>query len=289
MSDTDYNINWFPGHMAKAMRQIREKLNLCDVVIEVLDSRAPFSSINKALKEMIKDKPLLFVMNKIDMADERVTKEWLIELNKTTMTVCLNSLDGVGNIKIIEDALAKLLKDKIDKAASFGKSIYPIKAIVAGIPNSGKSTLMNNLAKRKAMTTGDKPGVTKSQTYLKASDKLILLDNPGILWPKFENQNQAKLLCLIGSIKDEIVPINVISEFGIDVLKKYYPNELKARFKLDTLDKTSEELLYDIGRKRGCLLRGGEIDIDKANEIFLRDLRSGKIGRMTFERVGEPL
>lgn len=281
-------IQWFPGHMAKTMRQMREKLNLVDIVIEVLDSRVPYSSINQSIKELIKDKPLLFVMNKSDLSDPSQNEIWLKELNKIEHTVMIDSINGKGNIFTIEKAIQEVLKEKIDKAAKIGKSLYPIKAMVVGIPNSGKSTLMNNLAKRKALETGDRPGVTKNQQYLKVSDKLILLDNPGVLWPKFENQNQGKLLSLIGSIKDDIVPINVIVNYGIELLKELYPENLKERFKLDNLG-TTQEILLEIGKKRGCLVRGGEIDIDKTYDIFLRELRSAKIGRMTFERVDRPL
>ena len=281
-------IQWFPGHMAKTMRQMREKLNLVDIVIEVLDSRVPYSSINHSIKELIGNKPLLFVMNKSDMADPEQNEIWLKELNKINYTVLIDSINGKENISSIEKAIETVLKDKIEKANKIGKSLYPIKAMVVGIPNSGKSTLMNNLARRKAMETGDRPGVTKNQQYLKVSDKLILLDNPGVLWPKFENQNQGKLLSLIGSIKDDIVPINVIAEYGIELLKELYPNELKERFKLESLGNT-EDILNEIGKKRGCLIRGGEIDLDKTYDIFLRELRSAKIGRMTFERVNKPL
>ena len=160
-------------------------------------------------------------------------------------------------------------------------SIYPLKAMVVGIPNSGKSTFMNNLAKRKVLEVGNKPGVTKNQQYLKASDKLLLLDNPGVLWPKLDNQTQAKILALSGSIKDEILDIESIVRFGLDVLKESYPDLLKQRYKLESLD---GDLVNMIARKRGCILRGNEIDSPKAYDIILRDIRSGKIGRISFER-----
>lgn len=276
-------IQWFPGHMAKTMRQIREKLPLVDIVIEVLDARAPFSTVNPSLEELIGSKPLLYVLNKSDMSDPKYNEIFLKELNNKHKTVLLDSLNGKKNIKIIEEAVNEVLKEKIDKAKKEGRSIYPIKAVVVGIPNSGKSTFMNNLAKRSVLSTGDRPGVTKSQQYLKASNNLLLLDNPGILWPKFENQEQAKLLALIGSIKDEIVPVNVVAEFGVEILKRLYPEELKERYNLTEL-KDIPDIMNEIGRRRGCIVKGGEINLDRTYDIFLRDLRSGRIGRLTFER-----
>ncbi len=274
-------IHWYPGHMAKAMRQMKEKLNLIDVIIEVLDARCPLSSINPSIKEAIKEKPLLLVLNKTDLADDTVTKMWVKELSKTYMVVVTDSLNGTKNIELISSALDKLLEDKIKSAKERGMSIYPLKAMVVGIPNSGKSTFMNNLAKRKVLEVGNKPGVTKNQQYLKTSDKLLLLDNPGVLWPKLENQTQAKILALSGSIKDEILDIESIVRFGLDLLKENYPNFLKLRYKLESLD---GDLVDQIARKRGCILRGNEIDYPKVYDIILRDIRSGKIGRISFER-----
>ena len=274
-------IHWYPGHMAKAMRQMKEKLNLVDVVIEVLDARCPNASINPSIKEAIKDKPLLLILNKIDLADEKITKAWIKELSKSYMVLVTDSLNGTKNIELISNALDILLKDKIKNAKEKGMNIYPLKAMVVGIPNSGKSTFMNNLAKRKVLEVGNKPGVTKNQQYLKASDKLLLLDNPGVLWPKLENQTQAKILALSGSIKDEILDIDSIVRFGLDILKENYPELLKGRYKLDSLD---GDLVDIIARKRGCILKGNEIDYPKAYDIILRDIRSGKIGRISFER-----
>ena len=277
-------IQWFPGHMAKTYRIIKEKISLVDVVIEVLDSRAPLSSLNKSIKEVIGNKPLLLVLNKTDLADKKETEKYLKILNKEYYTIALDSLNGTKNITAISNAIDVVLKERIEKANAIGKKIYPIRAMVMGIPNVGKSTLLNNLAKRKALETGDRPGVTKNMQYLRANDKLLLLDNPGTLWPKFESDLQAKLIALIGSIKDEILPIPNIAAFGLETLKELYPEMLKERFKLESLDKTNEELFLEIGKKRGAIIKGGEIDLDKTYDIFLRELRSGKIGAMTFER-----
>ena len=277
-------IHWFPGHMAKTYRIIKEKISLVDVVIEVLDSRAPLASLNKSIREVIGNKPLLLVLNKCDLADKKETEKYLKQLNKEYYTIALDSLNGTKNINAISNAVEIVLKEKIIKSKEQGKSIYPIRAMVMGIPNVGKSTLLNNLAKRKALETGDRPGVTKNMQYLRANDKLLLLDNPGTLWPKFESENQAKLIALIGSIKDEILPLPTIASFGLEKIKELYPNLLKERYKLDSLDKSEEEIFLEIGKKRGAIIRGGEIDLDKTYDIFLRELRSGKIGAMTFER-----
>lgn len=277
-------IHWFPGHMAKTYRIIKEKISLVDVVIEVLDSRAPLASLNRSIREVIGNKPLLLVLNKCDLADPKETEKYLKQLNKENYTIALDSLNGTKNINAISNAVEIVLKEKIIKSKEQGKSIYPIRAMVMGIPNVGKSTLLNNLAKRKALETGDRPGVTKNMQYLRVNDKLLLLDNPGTLWPKFESENQAKLIALIGSIKDEILPLPTIASFGLEKIKELYPNLLKERYKLDSLDKSDEEIFLEIGKKRGAIVRGGEIDLDKTYDIFLRELRSGKIGAMTFER-----
>ena len=274
-------INWYPGHMAKAMRLIKEKLNLVDVVIEVLDARCPKSSLNPLLKETIKDKPLLLVINKIDLADEKVTKEWYTELSKEYSVVLVDSLNGSKNVEIILNALELLLKDKITRANEKGINIYPIKAMVVGIPNSGKSTFMNNLAKRKALEVGNRPGGTKNQQYLKVSDKIILLDNPGVLWPKFEDQNEALILALSGSIKDDVVDLSEIARFGLELIYNNYPELLKERFKIESF---SDDVIEAIARKRGCIIKGGEIDYPKTYDLIIREIRLGKIGRISFER-----
>ena len=285
MSDNKPTINWYPGHMAKAYRLMKEKMQLVDVVIEVLDSRTPLSSLNKNIRDVIGNKPLLLVLNKTDLSDKSETSKWLKELNKDNYTIELNSLTGTKNVNLLSDAIDVLLKDKIEKAKSIGKNIYPIRAMVMGIPNVGKSTLLNSLAKRRALDVGDRPGVTKNMQYLRANDKLLLLDNPGTLWPKFESEIQANNLALIGSIKDEILPIPYVANYGLDIVKSLYPNLLKERYKLDDIEKSNYDIFLEIGKKRGALIKGGDVDIDKTYDIFLRELRSAKIGAMTFERI----
>ncbi|MCB9498586.1 MAG: ribosome biogenesis GTPase YlqF [Bacillales bacterium] len=277
-------IQWFPGHMAKAMKMVRERLNIIDAVIEVLDARAIKSSLNEELEEMIKGKPLLFILNKADMADKAETKKWETYLNKRGVCVSLDSLHNQKSAAILTEALELLLKAKIEKDKLSGKNPYPLKAMVTGIPNVGKSTLMNSVAKRKAMKTGDKPGVTLSQQFLRVGDNLLLLDNPGILWPKFKNDEEAFNLALIGSIKDEILPLEEVAEYGVKKMMKLYPERLKERYALENM-LNEKAIIEEIGKKRGALIKGGEVDLYKASDIFLKELRSGKLGEITLERI----
>ncbi len=279
-------LQWFPGHMAKARRIIEEKLPLVDVVIELLDARIPLSSRNPMINEIIKNKPKLIILNKSDLADEKATKEWVEYLKKESYTISVSSLDMNNLDTIILKASKEILKEKLLNDQKKGLKNKAIRIMVVGIPNVGKSTFINKLAKRSALITGDKPGVTKQMQYVKISDELELLDNPGILWPKFENENVAYNLALIGSIKDQIIPIDDVAIYGIKKINKYYPQVLMERYGA----KYSEDILetYDaIGRRMGLLLPKNQIDYDKVSIVFLYDLRHKKLGRLTFERVDE--
>ncbi|WLD95133.1 ribosome biogenesis GTPase YlqF [Alkalihalobacillus sp. AL-G] len=282
-------IQWFPGHMAKARREITEKLKMIDVVIELVDARIPLSSRNPMIDQIVEHKPRLVLLNKSDMADPAATKMWENYFaDKGLLTLTVNSKTGQGLEKISTNT-KELMKDKIAKM--IGKGIKPraIRALILGIPNVGKSTLINRLAKKKIAKTGDKPGITQQQQWIKVGKELELLDTPGILWPKFEDQTTGYRLAVTGAIKDEILDFGDIALFAVRYLREVYPERLLERYKLEDVTAPPIEVFDEIGRKRGCLLRGGEVDYDKAAEIVLRDIRSEKLGALTFERPSDYL
>ncbi|MCR8641770.1 ribosome biogenesis GTPase YlqF [Paenibacillus sp. N1-5-1-14] len=287
------NIQWFPGHMTRARRQIQEKLKLIDVVIELLDARIPQSSRNPMIDEILKDKPRLVVLNKNDLADPKATAEWIQYFAETENLDALpiDSTTGHGVKEIIPRA-KKLFAHKIE--AQIRKGIRPraIRALIVGIPNVGKSTLINHMAGRKIAATGDKPGVTKAQQWIKCGTEMELLDTPGILWPKFEDQQVGLALAATGAIREEILHIDEIAYYAIQYLIVNYPEELKERYSLDELPEDIEDnqailaVMEAIGRKRGAIVSGGRVDLDKASVIILRELRNGKITRISLERPG---
>lgn len=279
-------IQWFPGHMAKARRQIEEKLQVIDIVYEVVDARIPLSSSNPMLNDIIRHKPKLILLNKDDLADPKITKEWIKYYKENAIeALSINSLTDNLEKTIYEKTL-EILRDIIEKEAVKGMKPRPFNAIVIGIPNVGKSQFINNLAKKNKAKTGNLPGITKIQSFLNAGDNLRIYDNPGVLWPKFDDEITGMKLALLGSIKDSILPIDEVTLFGIEYLKKHYPENLEKRYGIDlnTLD-DNIEILDAIGKKRGCLVSGGEIDYDRVYNLFLNDLRNGLLGRMSFERV----
>ena len=281
-------IQWFPGHMAKARRQIEEKLQVIDIVYEVVDARVPLSSSNPMLNDIIRHKPKLILLNKDDLADPKITKEWIKHYKENAIeALSINSL--TDNLeKTIYQKTLEILRDTIEKEAAKGMKPRPFNAIVIGIPNVGKSQFINNLAKKNKAKTGNLPGVTKIQSFLNAGDNLRVYDNPGVLWPKFDDELTGMKLALLGSIKDSILPIDEVTLFGIEYLKKHYPESLEKRYGIDlTALNDNIEILDAIGKKRGCLISGGEIDYDRVYNLFLNDLRNGLLGRMSFERVDQ--
>lgn len=291
-------IQWFPGHMAKARRQVAEKLSLIDVVIELLDARLPLSSRNPMIDEIVGEKPRLILLNKADLADETVTDEWIAYFrNLGIRTLPIDALSGKGVNKLPE-LCRELAADMLAKRAERGMQARPIRIMILGIPNVGKSSLINRLSKRSVAQTGDRPAVTKAQQWVKVGETLELLDTPGILWPKFEDQMVGLRLAASGAIKDELIDFTEVALFAISYMMHYYPERLLERFKLNELPEDKVAMLEEIGRKRGCLISRGEIDYDKAAELFLRELRSGKLGRVSVERpidwemeepIGKPL
>lgn len=278
-------IQWFPGHMAKARRLIEEKLKIIDIVFEVVDARIPISSSNPMLNEIIGSKPKLILLNKTDLADPNITNSWLNYYQMQGLeAMAVNSLtDNLTNL--ITKKAQGMLSSVLNKESEKGMSSRPIRAMVLGIPNSGKSQLINNLAKKNKVQTGNRPGITKIQSFLNVSDNLKIYDNPGVLWPKFDDDTGLRL-ALLGSIKDSIIPLDDVTLFGIGYLMKHYPKNMEKRYdiKIEESD-TKLEILERIGKKRGCLISGGEIDYDRVYSLFLYDLRNGQLGRMSFERT----
>ncbi|WP_026675891.1 ribosome biogenesis GTPase YlqF [Fictibacillus gelatini] len=278
-------IQWFPGHMAKARREITEKLKLIDVVFELVDARIPLASRNPMIDEIISGKPRLLLLNKADMADRDVTKKWESYFAHQNIPVlALNSQAGKG-INKIEGMAKELVKEKFAKMRAKG-IVKPraVRALILGIPNVGKSTLINRLAGKNIAITGDKPGVTKKQQWIKVGDQLELLDTPGILWPKFEDEEIGLKLAVTGAIKETLLDFSEVVLFALTYLKEWYPDQLKERYKLIEIPEKPLDLFDEIGRKRGCLMGGGQIDYDKTAEIILRDLRSEKLGQISYER-----
>ena len=278
-------IQWFPGHMAKARREITEKLKLVDIVLEILDARVPISSANPMMKEILKDKPTLILLNKANLADKKVTNKWISYFKEQGIKALDIDLIDNYNVNKIVPACYEVLDEKIKQAKAKGYANFKVRALVVGIPNVGKSTFINTLARRKAAVVGDKPGVTKSQTWIKINDSLELLDTPGILWPKFENETVAHNLALCGAIKDDILPLDDVISYGLSFMQKYYPDNLNNRYGVTITPEMELLDIYDvIGRKRNCLLKGNQIDYERVINLVLYDLRHNKLGAMSYDR-----
>lgn len=277
-------INWFPGHMKKTQREIKENLKLVDAVIEIRDARIPRSSANPDIDKLLQNKPRIILLNKKDLTEKKITNEWINYLTKDNVKVLeVNCLQGEG-LKNIKPLLMELLKEKHDRLKAKGMAKIVTRVMVVGIPNCGKSTLINKLAKNNIAKTGDRPGVTKSKQWIKTSLDIELLDTPGVLWPKFEDEEVALNLAFTGAIKDEVMDIEELAYKLVERLQKYYPESLKERYKIEEIFEDPLDTLNAIARKRGCLVRGGEIDYNRISVILLDEFRGGKIGKITLER-----
>ncbi|QCT03245.1 ribosome biogenesis GTP-binding protein YlqF [Paenibacillus algicola] len=283
-------IQWFPGHMTKARRQIEEKLKLIDCVIELIDARLPLSSRNPMIDDILQGKPRLILMNKADLADPEVTRQWIQYFKEAgTPAFPIYAATGTG-VKDIPGQVKLLLKEKIDRQIAKGMIPRAMRVLIVGIPNVGKSTLINRLAGRSIALTGDRPGVTKGQQWIKVTGgEMELLDTPGILWPKFEDQNVGYRLAVTGAIKEEILNVEDIAFFAVKYFSRYYWEPMSERFDLKRRPEDFEDgdqivtVMEDIGRKRGCIVSGGRVDLEKASSLFLRELRAGKMGRFSME------
>lgn len=280
------NINWYPGHMKKTMDNIRLSLKLVDIVGEIIDSRIPISSKNPVIDDVLKDKPRIMILNKSDMADENETKKWLSYYRKKGYgAVVVDALHSKGLDKIYSVA-KEMLADKFKKLEEKNLSAKTIRMMIVGIPNVGKSTFINSISKRKSAKIGDRPGVTKQVQWIKTKNDLELLDTPGILWPKFEDERIGLHLAFTGAIKDEIMDIENLAFRFIDELNKRDVNILKNRYNLS--EDSYEDTLYlmdEIGRNRGAILKKNEIDYFKVANLVLDDFRKVKLGRITLETV----
>ncbi|MCY7748263.1 ribosome biogenesis GTPase YlqF [Bacillus inaquosorum] len=277
-------IQWFPGHMAKARREVTEKLKLIDIVYELVDARIPMSSRNPMIEDILKNKPRIMLLNKADKADAAVTQQWKEHFEKEGIrSLSINSVNGQGLNQIVP-ASKEILQEKFDRMRAKGVKPRAIRALIIGIPNVGKSTLINRLAKKNIAKTGDRPGITTSQQWVKVGKELELLDTPGILWPKFEDELVGLRLAVTGAIKDSIINLQDVAVFGLRFLEEHYPERLKERYSLDEIPEDIAELFDAIGEKRGCLMSGGLINYDKTTEVIIRDIRTEKFGRLSFEQ-----
>lgn len=280
------SINWFPGHMAKARREVEENLKKIDVIIEILDARIPYSSHNPMMDEITQHKPRVVVLNKMDMADESETDRWISHFKgQGKFPVAINGRSH-QIISKIEPLASEATKEIFEKMESKGINKRAIRAMIIGIPNVGKSTVINNIAKRKIAKTGNTPGVTKAQQWIKAGKNMELLDTPGILWPKFEDDTVGKKLSLTGAIKDSVVPLDEVAIFGLTFLQENHLADLNRFYNVSIEEESGVIDIYDaIGRSRGLKMSGNEINYEAVTDKVIYDIRNGKIGRYTLDKV----
>ena len=278
------NINWYPGHMAKTKREISEKLSLIDIVYEVIDGRMPISSKIVDIDDLIKDKKRILVVTKMDLCDEEETKKILKEYeSKGYKVVCLDLVNGNCNelINLTRNIMTDINKIRESK----GMMERAARVLIVGVPNAGKSTLINRLVGKKSAGVGNTPGFTKNLEWIRVNKDIELLDTPGILWPKLENQDNAKVLAAFSSIKEEILNLDDIACFILKRMFELYPDRLKERYGIESLDEDFVEAYELIGRRRGALSRGGIVDYDKVSDLIIKDLKNGYFGKVTFDRI----
>ena len=287
------SINWYPGHMAKTKRQIIEDMKLVDVVIELLDARIPKSSQNPDIQGMLKNKKKIVILNKSDLADEKETKKWIEYFKKKNiLAIDVDSNQGKG-IKQVSQAIEKIMEDELKIQNSKGRIRKTIRVMIVGIPNVGKSSFINRISKKTTMTVGNKPGVTRQKQWIRIGNQIELLDTPGVLWPKFESEEVGLNLAYTGSIKEEILEKTEIAYNLLKFLDENYSSDLYAKYKISEqeIDEIKDnpqytlELMYLIGKKRGALISGGNIDEEKVAKIILDDFKNGRIGKITLEKA----
>ena len=286
------DLHWYPGHMTKAVRQMKEDIKLIDVVIELVDARIPISSRNPDIDSLAANKSRVIVLNKADLADDKATEEWVKHFEeKGLIAVKLNSKSGNG-IKQVKDAIAKAAEAKMARDRARGILNRPVRAIVGGIPNVGKSTFINSFAGRAVTKTGNKPGVTKGKQWIRLNKQVELLDTPGILWPKFEDRKTAEHLAFIGSIRDEVIEKRELAIKFVNELEERYEGLLAKYYGFEAMDKKEDKIEFSmqilslIAEKRALVKKGVEVDTDKASVLILDDFKNGRLGKITLENVG---
>lgn len=276
-------FQWYPGHMTKAKRQMQEDIKLVDLVIELVDARIPFSSRNPDIDKLGQNKARLILLNKADLADERANEIWMEHFKKKGYYAVRLDARNKGSMKEVQTVLASACKEKTERDRKRGILNRPVRAMVVGIPNVGKSTFINTFAGKACAKTGNKPGVTKGKQWIRLNKGLELLDTPGILWPKFEDQSVGMRLAMIGSIKDEILNTDELALNLIRFLMEHYPGRLTERYGCEETAQEALTVYEEIARRRGCIKKGQELDYTKTGMLLLDDFRSGKLGRITLE------
>lgn len=285
MSGEHLNIQWYPGHMTKTRRQIEADLKLVDAVCEIVDARIPISSRNPDIDAICGNKPRIIVLNRMDLADPEATKRWASYFRSKGMAVVVTDCKSRKGISDFQPAVQSVLKEKIERNAAKGMN-KPLKIMIVGIPNVGKSTLINQISGRKGAKAENRPGVTRGKQWVTVNPGLLLLDTPGILWPKFDDPQVGMMLAYTGAVKENVLDTEELSAFLMELLWKRYPETVRQRYKVDMpADTPGYKLLEEAGRKRGFLLARGEIDTERIAKVVLDEYRSGKLGRITFEEV----
>ena len=278
-------INWYPGHMAKTKREIREKINLIDIIYEVIDARMPISSKIKDIDDLIKDKPRILIMTKYDLCDKKETDKFISYYEKLGYKVVPVDLVNNKIVKKVLDLSESVSKELNNKRKSKGLKPRNLRALIIGIPNVGKSTLINRLVGKKAAGVGNKPGFTKSLSWIRINKDIDLLDSPGILWPKLEDQYEARILAIFSSIKEEILNKEDLALFAIDILTKLYKDKLENRYNIQLDNMTNIEVMEEIAKKRGCVTKGNITDYERVSSIILNDIKNNAFKEITLDRI----